>query len=860
MKQNIRLALIAVAAIVVALVTTTTVRQIRRGQNLSEGERLIRDQKLEQAESLYRGMHESDPADSEAILGLAEIHRIRGEYDRAMELLEPHLEGSSPDLRFYKCYGWVLLDMGEAEKALSAFERLQQDPNLVGEAALGLGAANLGLWQGRKRTYLEEAEIQLNKASNALSADGRVALWQAQLALAQGNANRARNYAETAIATLRPVGEAYLARGRADLMSQNLETAIKDFETAEAEGADRIDAIRYLAQAAYLQGNIRKAQQSLAELIRNEKNVSDDVYFESARFSILTGDLQAAKEALLKCDATRCKPIVQLLLVEVLSRLGEHTDAIDVAANLRRRISIFAPAYLEEARLLMRQGRNEQARLALQEAFRKAPEMPAPTEGLGTFLLTSGDAATAIDYLAPVTELNNSPISAIHNCVVAYLRNGDIQNAGVKSDQMPHDDILHGLVRWYLNDLSGALRAALNGSPEQDWRYGWLAAEMLLRMDRPEDALEWLNRTKPPQSAEASIELLRAVAIAQSGNSEEAQRRYGKLADSNQLTDAEADTCILGLAFCAWLDGRDRDAAVLWDSFKEYDNPLASEAQLSDLWLTTQRPGRQSDNASRSALPNLAGAQSQWLLTIILAQGRPSMGDTKLFIQRFPEHGPALIYCARRLIENRDFKTAAERIREAIALSPKRASLQRLLAAALWRDGDAEGAREALQKAVSLAKDELVSTSELAVVALHKGDIEAAEKEMVKLRAAGGTQEANRLKGLSLASQGQWAEAEPLLQAAIDANPADTEILIAYGVCSAQLGRLKEAEELIQDAIRLSPSHPDGHRLLGQLYASRGLYMDAYQAFQTSLLLNPEQEDVQRLVDKIDSWRGMGHL
>lgn len=858
MGSKIRLISIAVVALVGAVVATTVIRDMRRGKNLSEGERLLQTHQLDDALAVYEELFEADPRDPEAILGLCEIDRRRGAYGRARQRLEPFVNKVTPDPRYLEAAGWIYLADQDAEQATTLFRQMQtRDQTYAGHAALGLGAASLSATRGKTSAHLEEAEIQLNQAARLLRGDGRVALWQSRLHLAQGYPKRALEAANRCIDELKPPGDGYLARGQAQLELGKVDEAAADFTQALQEGGEPLATKRSLAQASYLRGEIDRALAELSELPLHDDIQSDDVRMEIARLSILLGKLEDAKQALQAMQPNRGKPIGQLLLVEVLARLGESERALEAAAKLRRRISTFAPASLEEARLLMQLDRSEEARYALQAAFEAAPNLPGPTEGLGTHYLVAGQARNAVDYLDAIADQDSGTASAIHNCVLAYLLSDNQSSAINRLNQLPIQGVLQGLVRWTMGEVDTALQVTLAADPKEDWRQGWLAAEILLRNGRPQEALERLAVTTPPESAQWTIDLLQAIGLAATGKVDEAEKRFRTLADEERIEDAKADACVLGLAYCAWRKNETDEASELWTSLDESRRPYRDEGALNATWLDTLENTSLTSKASPSAKKRPG---PQWLRLLIGTENHPTPQQIEVFLTDYPHHGPALVQSARLLAESGEIDAAVEKIETAIVVSPNRASLYRFLAVLQWRKQDIDSARKSLQKATHLSDDKGSTAGDLALLALHEGNMKRVESEVQALRAKDRSEEANRLEGLALASRGLWEKAEAPLQAALERLPADVEVLIASGVCAAQLGRTADAEVLLQDAIRLAPSRGDCHGLLGQLYATRGLYTEAYQSLQTALLLNPDQSEAKRLSERIEQWMERGEL
>jgi Flp pilus assembly protein TadD len=82
---------------------------------------------------------------------------------------------------------------------------------------------------------------------------------------------------------------------------------------------------------------------------------------------------------------------------------------------------------------------------------------------------------------------------------------------------------------------------------------------------------------------------------------------------------------------------------------------------------------------------------------------------------------------------------------------------------------------------------------------------------------------------------GDLAEAEPLLQRAVDLRPDDGAIADSYGYCLFKLGRIPDALAELQRADRLSPGDPVILSHLGDALLGSGKKAEALSAFRHAL-------------------------
>lgn len=77
-------------------------------------------------------------------------------------------------------------------------------------------------------------------------------------------------------------------------------------------------------------------------------------------------------------------------------------------------------------------------------------------------------------------------------------------------------------------------------------------------------------------------------------------------------------------------------------------------------------------------------------------------------------------------------------------------------------------------------------------------------------------------RAIALVWAEEFAEAEPLLHAALKRNPKNPDAWNYLGFSTRKLGKLEEAQEYYFNALRLDPEHLKAMEYLGELYLQTG--------------------------------------
>ncbi len=168
-------------------------------------------------------------------------------------------------------------------------------------------------------------------------------------------------------------------------------------------------------------------------------------------------------------------------------------------------------------------------------------------------------------------------------------------------------------------------------------------------------------------------------------------------------------------------------------------------------------------------------------------------------------HGLGLIALSRG-----DAAAAVERIREAVAVSPRIGVLRFNLGLALRKAGDVNGAIESYRSAIKLSP---------------------------------ALAEAHNNLGNVLRETGRPEEALECLRRAVAIRPAYAEAQLNLSMTLLSLSRLDEAEAAARRATELAPALPAAHHQLGDILQRRGALEDALAAYRQALERNPDMPE-----------------
>jgi tetratricopeptide (TPR) repeat protein len=133
-----------------------------------------------------------------------------------------------------------------------------------------------------------------------------------------------------------------------------------------------------------------------------------------------------------------------------------------------------------------------------------------------------------------------------------------------------------------------------------------------------------------------------------------------------------------------------------------------------------------------------------------------------------------------------------------------------------------------------------------AMTARDQGDLDRAKGILLDLhRRRPGNFAINESLGLIFVTQEKYADALPLLQAAVREQPSSDAAHANLGADYFKLQRSKEALEEYTVAARLNPKNPATQQGLGELLLDAGKPVEAAEAFNAALAANPSDPDLE---------------
>ena len=132
-----------------------------------------------------------------------------------------------------------------------------------------------------------------------------------------------------------------------------------------------------------------------------------------------------------------------------------------------------------------------------------------------------------------------------------------------------------------------------------------------------------------------------------------------------------------------------------------------------------------------------------------------------------------------------------------------------------------------------------------AIDARDRGNLEEAKKLLSKLRVEHpGIFAVDESLGLIYVAQQKYAEALPLLKAAMTEQPSSDVAHANLGAAFYQLGRENDARREFEEAARLNPANPETQQSMGELWLSAGNPERALAAFKAALKVKPEDANL----------------
>lgn len=249
------------------------------------------------------------------------------------------------------------------------------------------------------------------------------------------------------------------------------------------------------------------------------------------------------------------------------------------------------------------------------------------------------------------------------------------------------------------------------------------------------------------------------------------------------------------------------------------------------------------------------------LSTVLGRQGKPEellkAADQALVID--PNEIDAIVNSANAYGMQQNLKASTDYFNRALLLKPNEPSIQTNLAAAFLNCGEAESAITTLNTTLHHSPDFYPALATLGSLLYERQQFQAAEHHLKKahLLNEGDVSITARL-ALSIAKQNRLDEARPLLEAAIQNDPDNTELLYTLSISYISFGQTQKAIESLEHARTINPNNPrilcalaNTFSYVPDLDKSLALYNSALEIDNTALPALEGKAEILRRLGKL---------
>jgi tetratricopeptide (TPR) repeat protein len=805
-----------------------------------------------------------DSADAHNWLGVALLDRA--DFPRGIASLRKAVALDPKNTRAYANLGWALAKSGELDEAADVFRKaLALEPeSLAAHFNLGMALREKG-----------DFAAALPHLRRVVEADPRNASLHYELGQAlrqSGELDGAIAAFERALELHPELREAYYALGAA--LKQQSVMARKP--APPAPGGPRVssaaDELVERAKAAVARRDFKTAEVALAEALRLD---ADHAESHTLQGFVLgqQGNLAAALPHLQRATALRPEwPEARYNLGAALWYSGAREKAI---AELRESVrldpgSAGGHAFLGMA--LRDTGDLAGARASLQRAMALAPAMAAAYIDLAVIFLRAGHLEQGLGQLeAGLNVPAPAPPPPDWDAAIAALR-----QAVASSPTRPESHQAQNLLGLMLgrkgapgDDVLAAFRAAIRIRPDYAEAHNNLGL-VLIQSGKDEEGIAALReavRLAPayaegrtnlgaaltPTDAEAAIkELEEAVrlapasvkalfnlAVAYGASSAHGPRKGIEYLEKVIELAPDFPRAHLALGKALLEEGKAADAVAALQNAVKLD-PESGEANYQ-LGLALVRAGRKEEAAAQLTKGRelvAAGDRAQNAL-LDVAEGRAAL-------------------------ERGDFEEAASKFRRASQLRPGSAEPQRLLGAALERQGDITGAAAAYEKVLALSPHDASARRSLENLKSRREAVAAPHVLTAPLAVTAGSgvsdwDDRARMTELEgYIRDARWTEVEPLLQNYVKERPKSSWGWYALGYAYFAQKKIGDSIKALATSLQLDLKNVEAHKILGRNLTIIGRFDAAQIEFEQAIRYKPDSAESHYNLGKLfsmqDNW------
>jgi tetratricopeptide (TPR) repeat protein len=683
---------------------------------------LMGEGQVEAAETLAQQVVQAGGGHDARIV-LAELAAERGDSPAALRYLDAALDAAPDDVRALLMKAQTLADIGQQERALETVEQARK-------AAAGVGLPDLAAIEFALQAGQRERAWQLlDELGARLPDDPRVRYFRGLRALSEERYEDARNHAETALAKAPNFTQAAFIAGAAHVQLGNYELARTRLQRVVAANPESLRGRALLAQAWRGLGNDAKAQEVLRPLRRAQTQPAAAV-----------NETQGANGG---ADATELEtPDIRRQQVRAVLQAmrDQHYDAaLEKAEALEQDMPDSVVPLQLQAIVLWARGDRDRAVERMQAAAEVAPENADVALNLAKMHRARQETDAALAALRPALKANPDNAQLKVEAARAYDRKNndqrvrDLLQAAVDTDPDALDarvflarfHLLNGRPDAALDVTAGAPQAQsanpalleiagrahfsrgdgeaaletfqelTSVAPDRPEGHSW-AGETLLMLNRPGDAVPYLNDARAKSDSAKQIELLLARALLRAGEGE----RAGTLLDELAEKYPQAPEVALLQGNHALTHANKPDAAVA--AFERALELEPTQNRLMDMVELLRRLNR-----PEAAIARLRA----W--------------------RKDQEKAPGVDFALAELeLATGDYARASTLYRSLVEQAPDNHTVRNNLAWALAQQGELDAALKHAKKAVELAPEEPRIRDTLGVVLLKRGAVEEAVAEL----------------------------------------------------------------------------------------------------------------------------------
>ena len=816
---------------------------------------------------------QKNPQYAEARSLLGQMHFVLGDMASALKELERALDLGLDDevtrLHILK----AKLAMGRYSEVVG---ELEEASTLEPEFAVILADAYIYAGDYEKAKPLAEQGMHL--------ADGLVVA--AKLAHVENDLDRAQSYLDRSVELAPRLTGSWLYKGEIELMREEGATAQASFTEASTLPSGEINGAMGAIRAMLVQEDLAGAAAAMEPLVARAPEYPPAQYLNGL-IKFRQNDIDGAEAALRVVQQYAPDHLPTLYLMGVVkSQQGQLNQAAD---NLRRYLTrdegnlsvrkLLATVYSDQGKTeevvellkplegrhsdpqvwallgsaALREGDMTAATNAFSQAVELAPDMAPFRNQLALSLLSSGDEEAAKSELATAVELDGDQFQSDYILVMVEARKGNFESAREaveriiqKSPDNPIGYNLRGATALAEGDIEAAT-ASFREALVQDATYFPASSNLVRILEENED-----------------LEGARAVL------------------DAAMQADPESENVQLGLVdFLVRRGDVDAALAQLENTISQNPNSVRARIGQSRLLLGTRRI----DEAKRATreLVNVAPDLPDALLLkaeVDLASGDQSsaqsaVGKLQTLLDQFDNNAQLLAAVGNLQLRTGDLTLARKNLAQAAELPNPPLSVLTDLVRLELTEGNAAGA----QTQLGVLEAQGVDNEEVALlradVYLASGNRDQALNQFKGLAEQGSRPGTTRY-ALMLASMGQNAEAEEVLNGWLSDNPGDTGMRMALanvGVTSGEMNKAKaqyeammpsddpvllnnlawiymeEGDERAEDVARRAhsvlPNNADIADTLGWILVQKGSEQEGLQLLRTSARNKPQDPAIQ---------------